>query len=98
MGRPGAAPGSLPRQEGRCSLNSDRSRRPLARASTRYSGRSADSGGAEVLLAPGGSVADEELAERRGMMAFLLGGRSVLSLRVASADPGQRILDRRATG
>src|SRR5580658_2088943 len=78
MGRAAAVARSLTRQVGRCSSNSDKMRRPLARASTRYSGRSAGSG---ALLVPGGttppgppeeveverSAADEELAVRRGM-------------------------------
>src|SRR5271165_1462632 len=63
MGRPAEVARSLTRQVGRCSSNSDRMRRPLARASTRYSGRSLGSGAAVA----GRSAADEELAVRRGM-------------------------------
>src|SRR5260370_27384251 len=70
MGSPAAVARSLTRQVGRCSSNSDKMRRPLARASTRYSGRSGDSVAvvAVVVAAEAGRRAvDEELAVRRGI-------------------------------
>src|SRR5580700_5397679 len=67
MGRPAAAARSLTRQVGRCSSNSDRMRRPLARASTRYSGRSGASAAAEAGRSAADEELAEELAERRAM-------------------------------
>src|SRR5580693_7483175 len=73
MGSPAAVARSLTRQVGRCSSNRDKMRRPLARASTRYSGRSGDSVAVAVVAVAvavaeaGRSAVDEELAVRRGI-------------------------------
>src|SRR5580693_454741 len=93
MGSPAAVARSLTRQVGRCSSNRDKMRKPLARASTRYSGRSGGSVAVVAVVAvvaeAGRSAADEELAVRRGIDGLppLMVG-SALSLRGRCTFPG----------
>src|SRR5580658_5754895 len=91
MGRPVTVARSLTRQDGCCSSNSDRMRRPLARASTRYPGRSGGSGrstdSASAEGSTGARAADEELAVRRGMEAFLLGDGGCYKPTAATGGP-----------